>query len=66
MFNAHHDPLTFRLPETKWGLEWAAILNTAEETDHLSEEHFGVEVDAGGELEVAPWSLVLLKRIEPQ
>jgi len=66
MFNAHQDPLTFRLPEAKWGREWAVVLNTAEETDHLSEEHFGVEVEAGGELEVAPWSLVLLKRIEPQ
>ena len=66
MFNAHQDPLTFRLPEAKWGLEWAVLLNTAEATDHLSEEHVGVEVEAGGELEVAPWSLVLLKRTEPQ
>jgi isoamylase len=66
MFNAHHEPLTFRLPEAKWGLDWAVLLNTAEATDHLSEEHVGVEVKAGGELEVAPWSLVLLKRIEPQ
>ncbi len=66
MFNAHQDPLTFRLPEAKWGLEWAVLLNTAEEPDHLSEEHVGVEVEAGGELEVAPWSLVLLKRTEPQ
>jgi glycogen operon protein len=65
MFNAHHEPLTFRQPEAKWGLEWAVLLNTAEETDHLSEEHVGAEVKAGGELEVAPWSLVLLKRIEP-
>jgi glycogen operon protein len=66
MFNAHHEPLTFKLPETKWGLKWAVVLNTAEKTDHLSEEHFGAEVAAGGELQVAPWSLVLLKRIEPQ
>ncbi|HMF61288.1 MAG TPA: glycogen debranching protein GlgX [Vicinamibacterales bacterium] len=66
MFNAHQDSLTFKLPEAKWGREWAVVLNTAEETDHLSEEHFGVEVEAGGELEVDPWSLVLLKRTEPQ
>jgi isoamylase len=66
MFNAHDEPLTFKMPETKWGLTWAVVLNTAEETDHLSEENFGAELEAGGELQVTPWSLVLLKRIEPQ
>jgi isoamylase len=66
MFNAHDEPLTFKMPETKWGLKWAVVLNTAEGADHLSEEHFGAELDAGGELQVTPWSLVLLKRIEPQ
>jgi isoamylase len=67
MFNAHHEPLAFRLPEAKWGRKWAVLLNTAEDTDHMSEEeNLGPVLEAGAEMQVEPWSLVLLKRTEPK
>ncbi len=66
MFNAHQEPLTFKLPEEKWGRKWATLLNTADATDHMSEETLGAELTAAGELQVEPWSLVLLKRLDPK
>ncbi len=66
MFNAHQEPLPFKLPEEKWGRTWAVLLNTAEAIDHMSEETLGPEMTAEGELQVAPWALVLLKRIDPK
>jgi glycogen operon protein len=30
IFNAHHDPLTFSLPEEKYGNEWKKVLDTGE------------------------------------
>ena len=66
MFNAHHEPLDFTLPEEKWGRKWAVLLNTAEECDQLSEDTLDGNLGPGGEVQVQPWSLVLLKRTEPQ
>jgi hypothetical protein len=62
MFNAHHEPLEFTLPEQKWGEQWMVILDTAEEKDLLAEQEEGPEISAGGRVKVQPWSLVLLKR----
>jgi glycogen operon protein len=66
MFNAHHEALDFTMPEEKWGRRWAVVLNTADEGDHLAEEDLGPELEAGGRIPVAPWSLVLLRRTAPQ
>ena len=66
MFNAHHEPLAFRLPEEKWGRKWSVLLNTAEESDQMSEENLGAELGPGGEVQVQPWSMVLLKRTVPK
>jgi isoamylase len=62
MFNAHHEPLEFRLPERTWGDAWTLILNTAEEKDLLAEQEEGPAVSAGDRIEVQPWSLVLLRQ----
>jgi len=62
MFNAGADPLDFVIPEGKWGTRWTLMLNTYEDTDHLSEEEGGEEFGAGEEIEVPPWTLILLKR----
>ena len=62
MFNAHHDPLDFVLPEAKWGTQWTMLLNTYEAGDHMSEEDGSNELGAGQTLRVQPWSLVLLRR----
>jgi isoamylase len=62
MFNAHHEPLEFTLPESKWGKNWIVLLNTAETSEHMSEEEQLVEIEAGGKISVPAWSLVLLRR----
>jgi isoamylase len=65
MFNAHHEPLEFRLPPKAWGERWAKLLDTHEPGDEMSEERVGRRIKAGGLVRLAQWSLVLLKRIEP-
>jgi isoamylase len=65
MFNAHHEPLEFRLPPKAWGERWAKLLDTHEPGDEMSEERIGRRFKAGGLVKLAPWSLVLLKRLEP-
>jgi glycogen operon protein len=62
MFNAHHEPLDFRLPEKKWGQRWAEVLNTNETSDHLAEDQPGPEHDACGTLQVQAWSTRVLRR----
>jgi glycogen operon protein len=62
MFNAHHEPLDFTLPEAKWGERWAEVLDTSADHDHLDEEKLGPEHPAGGALNVQPWSLRVLRR----
>jgi isoamylase len=58
MFNAHHEPLAFRLPDRKWGPRWVAVLDTRVavlregDTPHT----------AGSEVEVAGRSVVVLRR----
>jgi isoamylase len=66
MFNAHSESLDFTMPEEKWGRRWTVVLDTAEESDHLSEEEPGPEIVAGAHRPVQPWSLVLLKRTDPR
>jgi glycogen operon protein len=62
MFNAHHEPLEFTLPETKWGRKWIVLLNTAEAAEHMAEEEQLVELESHGTISVQSWSLVLLRR----
>ncbi len=59
MFNAHFEPITFRLPSEEWGESWAKIIDTAaggfieEDTRH----------EAESELEVLSRSLVVMRNI---
>jgi isoamylase len=64
MFNAHHEPLAFTMPEGKWGQRWTQVLNTYESSELLSDEKVGLEVAAGGTLKVQAWSTILLRRIQ--
>jgi glycogen operon protein len=66
MFNAHHEPLEFTLPERPWGDEWTQVLSTAEEKDLLAEQEDGPRVAAGSRMQVQPWSLVLLRQVSPK
>jgi glycogen operon protein len=63
MFNAHHEPLDFTLPEAKWGERWVEILDTNATEDQLDEEKPGSEHAAGGRVNVNAWSLRLLRRV---
>jgi isoamylase len=66
MFNAHHEPLDFTLPEQRWGERWTPLLNTAEDKDQLAELEDPPAIEAGARLQVQPWSLVLLRRTVPR
>jgi isoamylase len=62
--NAHHEPLDFTMPESKWGQRWTQVLNTYESGELLSDEKVGLEAAAGGTLKVQAWSTILLRRIQ--
>jgi glycogen operon protein len=66
MFNSHHESLDFTLPAQPWGEQWTVILNTADEKDLLAEQETGPAVEAGEPVRVQPYSVVLLRRIEPK
>jgi isoamylase len=63
MFNAHHEPLDFRLPPKAWGERWTKVLDTFESIDEMSEERLGRRMRAGGLVRVHAWSLVLVRRL---
>ena len=65
MFNAHHEPLEFRLPPKAWGARWTQVLDTYESADEMSEERSGREIRAGAAVQVRAWSLVMLRRVAP-
>jgi glycogen operon protein len=58
LFNAHYEPLTFRLPAEAWGKCWRIVVDTQEAAVANREDCH----PAGGELTVAARSLVLLQR----
>ncbi len=66
LFNSHHEPLDFTIPDRKWGERWSVVLNTADEKDFMQEEENGPAIDAGAVLQVQPRSLVLLRRLAPK
>jgi glycogen operon protein len=57
LFNAHHEPIQFSLPEQRFGKRWIRALDTA---DTLAE---GDQLDANEKTMVAGRSLVLLRRV---
>jgi glycogen operon protein len=56
LFNAHHEPITFKLPGEKYGSGWEKVLDTAQ--PNAEEDSF--EADAG--IPVEGRSLVLLRQ----
>jgi glycogen operon protein len=68
LFNAHHEPLSFRLPEDRFGKRWRRVLDTgvAPEATLASPEAATEELDAASDIEVEPRSLVLLERTDPE
>jgi glycogen operon protein len=60
LFNAHHEPIPFTLPEPRWGQKWKKILATNEVKFADQEEVFS----AGDRVTVDARSLVLLVKEE--
>ena len=58
LFNAHHDPATFRLPPRRFGRRWLLELSTAEPDAEQDARSWA----AGDEIGIEPRSLVLLRR----
>jgi isoamylase len=63
MFNAHHEPIQFAVPEPKWGERWTSVLDTSEAADHVTCDDTGREMKAGEKITVQAWSIVLLRHI---
>ena len=57
LFNSHVDPVTFRLPESRWGARWIQVL--ASEAGFASDEN-GQEAGSAGER--PGLSLAVMKR----
>jgi glycogen operon protein len=63
IFNAHHEPLDFTLPEPKWGHDWGVVLDTSGGASHyMREDDIGRIYSAEETFVVQAWSLVLLRR----
>jgi glycogen operon protein len=60
IFNAHHEALAFRLPGEAYGAGWLREVDTAA----IEPLPAGAPEPPAAEIEVAPRSLVLLRRIE--
>ncbi len=67
LFNAHHEPLAFRLPDGAWAESWVKVLDTGEDPPpgqaagqpgSEGEPRF----ETGGEVPVEARSLVLLRQ----
>jgi isoamylase len=59
LFNAHHEPLPFRLPaRPEWGARWKKVLDTDQPVPREEEEIH----EAGSEVPVAARGVVVLMR----
>jgi isoamylase len=61
LFNAHHEPVTFRLPNCPWGDLWEKVIDTDE---LLPEKRDREEHRAGEEIAVQARGLVVLRRVD--
>jgi isoamylase len=61
LFNAHHEPVTFTLPDCPWGQQWEKVIDT---DDRLPEKRDREEYKAGEEAKVEARGLVVLRRVD--
>jgi glycogen operon protein len=57
LFNAHHEPLPFKMPSSEFGAGWTVIVDTTTELGERSED-----VEAGGSLDVPARALIVMRR----
>jgi glycogen operon protein len=59
LFNAHYEPITFKIPEAKWGEQWIKVFATNEEKFEVKKEE---TFQPGNEIVVQDRSFILLQR----
>src|SRR5262249_9200287 len=59
LFNAHYEPLEFKLPAYEWGEQWAAIINTVSAVPDLRERE---AFRAGSCVKLEAHSMMVLRR----
>jgi isoamylase len=64
LFNAHHEPIEFTLPEDRFGKSWVEMVDTNDPPRRRDRRQPREAVPAGGKLEVAPRTFALLEREE--
>jgi glycogen operon protein len=60
LFNAHYEPMKFRLPNGQWGDRWTKVIDTSETVPDLREKD---ALGAGEEISMQPYSVMVLRRI---
>ena len=61
LFNAHHEPIPFKLPTCPWGDRWEKVIDTNEPVPDLRKHR---EWRAGEEVEVVGDAVVVLRRVD--
>jgi len=61
LFNAHFEPMTFKLPTGDWGDRWVPAIDTDQPVPDLRQQ---AELVAGEELQMQPYSMMVLRRID--
>ena len=65
MFNGHHEPIEFTLPDHEWAAAWEVVLNTVKPAAHaITLDDPSEQYKAGDRVDVAPRSVVLLREAE--
>ncbi|MEA2325396.1 MAG: isoamylase, partial [Thermoanaerobaculia bacterium] len=61
LFNAHFEPMPFRLPTCPWGERWETVIDTNKPIPDLRSHQ---ELHAGEEVSVEAYSMMVLRRVE--
>ena len=64
LFNAHHEPMTFTIPEERFGKAWEEVVDTNDPPRRRDRRQPRADFPAGGTVEVAPRSFAVLERAE--
>jgi isoamylase len=64
IFNAHHEPLQFTLPDGSFAPNWLKLIDTNDRPRRRDRRKGQQEFPAGGKIEVPARSLILLQKIE--
>ncbi|MFL5395992.1 MAG: glycogen debranching enzyme GlgX, partial [Myxococcales bacterium] len=62
VFNAHHEPMKFTLPEERFGKTWVEIIDTNDPPRRRDRRQPREAVQAGSTVEVAPRSFAVFER----